>query len=247
MARTARLVLPDFPHHIIQRGHNRTCVFPEDRDRESYLLAIRDLKIELGCKVYAYCLMGNHVHLVVDPGKDPDSLAKLMKRVAGRHAQRLNRKRGRTGTVWNGRFRSSPIETDQYLLACCRYVELNPVRAGIVPLPEMYWWSSYRDKIGLRATDWLDQDPCYMGLGRTRSTRETRYRGWVRAAVPSGEWNLLRSAVQHGWPTGSASFRAAVEQGAGRSQGSARRGRPRKCPGPSVAVLKKKMGTVPDF
>ena len=148
MPRGSRVVLPNYPHHIIQRGHNRQAVFSTDKDYLNYLKHLKEWKEDLGCEVYAYCLMTNHVHLIVDPGRRVENLALLMKKVAGRQTRYVNKIAGRTGTLWEGRYKSSPIQTDEYLLACCRYIELNPVRAGIVKNPEEYPWSSYRQKVG---------------------------------------------------------------------------------------------------
>ena len=147
MPRKARVILPNMPHHIVQRGHNRQVVFVEDQDYLYYLDNLSEWKAKLECKIYAFCLMTNHVHLVVDPGNDPNSLSLLMKRVAGRQTRLVNKLESRTGSLWESRFKSSAIETDRYLLACCRYVELNPVRAGMVSSPIDYRWSSYRYKV----------------------------------------------------------------------------------------------------
>ena len=148
MPRTSRIVVMGYPHHIIQRGHNRQVVFASEEDYQYYVDNLCEWKEKLGCKVYAYCLMTNHVHLIVDPGEDGGNLARLMKRLAGRQTRYLNKLEKRTGSLWVGRFKSSTISTNEYLLACCRYVELNPVRAGIVADPIDYRWSSYGSKIG---------------------------------------------------------------------------------------------------
>ena len=124
MPRTARIVVMGYPHHIIQRGHNRQVVFASDEDYQYYLDNLCEWKEKLGCKVYAYCLMTNHVHLIVDPGEDGGNLARLMKRVAGRQTRYLNKLQKRTGSLWEGRFKSSTISADEYLLACSRYVEV---------------------------------------------------------------------------------------------------------------------------
>ncbi len=134
MPRIGRLIIPNYPHHVIHRGHNRQPVF-----------AHAECKAELSCRLYAYCLMTNHVHLVVDPGEDQESLAKLMKKVAARQTRYVNRLECRTGTLWGGRYRSSIICKETYLLACCRYVEMNPVRACMVFHPSEYRWTSYRE------------------------------------------------------------------------------------------------------
>jgi len=206
MPRVARVVLPEHPHHVIQRGHNRASVFVEAADFMFYLDTLAEWKKTFGCKVYAFCLMTNHVHLVIDPGESAGNLARLMKRLAGRYTRYVNRVERRSGTVWNGRYKSSPIETDRYLMACSRYVELNPVRARIVSAPEDYRWSSYGHKIGRARFTWLDDDPCYAGLGALRSERESRYREWVTTTVPDGEWDLIRMAVQRGQVSGGRSF-----------------------------------------
>jgi putative transposase len=215
MPRQARIVLPGYPHHIIQRGHNRRAVFARQADYRLYLDALQDLKKQLGCKIYAYCLMTNHVHLVIDPGDAVENLGLMMKRLAGRYTRRINHFNGRSGTVWNGRFKSSPIETDRYLLACCRYIELNPVRAKMISRPEEYPWSSYSHKVGLSFCNWLDEDPCYMELGKTRSEREICYRDWVGSSIPQGELNLIRTAIQRGQLCGSSRFVSLVEQSIG--------------------------------
>jgi len=124
-----------YPHHIIQRGHNRQVVFVSDEDYRYYLDNLCEWKEKLGFKVYAYCLMTNHVLLIVYLGENGANRARLMKRIAGRQARYLNKLEKRTGSLWEGSFKSSTISADEYLLACSRYVELNPVRAGIVTNP----------------------------------------------------------------------------------------------------------------
>ena len=141
MPRIARIVIADYPHHIIQRGHNRQVVFVGDEDYLYYLENLKEWKKTFKCKVYAYCLMTNHVHLIVSPGKKAENLALLMKRVSGRQTRYVNKIERRSGTLWEGRYKSSLINEDGYLLACCRYIELNPVRAGIVNEPAEYRWS----------------------------------------------------------------------------------------------------------
>jgi putative transposase len=137
----ARLVLPNYPHHVVQRGHNKQVVFVDASDFEHYLTNLRELKQALAVKVYAFCLMTNHVHLLLDPGDDPMALAKLMKVLAARTTRYRNRLEGRTGTLWESRYRSSIVQNDTYLLACTRYIELNPIRARMVAHPRDYPWA----------------------------------------------------------------------------------------------------------
>lgn len=135
-----------------------------------------------------------------------------MKRLAGRHTRRLNRLRHRTGTSWEGRFKCSPIESDAYLLACARYVDLNPVRARIVEQPEEYAWSSFRARTGLSACPWLDADPCFLSLGPTAEQRQQRYREFVMSGIPKLQLEFFRAAVQRNQLTGSDAFSLEIEQ-----------------------------------
>ena len=226
MPRKARIVLANCPHHIVQRGHNRAAVFAEDRDYLYYLENLSEWKRRLGCRLYSYCLMTNHIHLVVDPGDHPANLGLLMKRVAGRQTRRVNTLERRSGSLWEGRYKSSPIEIDHYLLACCRYIELNPVRARMVASPSRYRWSSYRARIGEIENKWLDRDPCYLALGDTEMDRQLRYSTWVSTGVPANELRLIRQAVQRGQLTGGDRFIAEIEARIGRRVGACGRGRP---------------------
>jgi putative transposase len=203
-------------------------VFASDEDYLYYLDNLKEGKDDLRCKIYAYCLMPNHVHLIVDPGEKVENLALLMKRVSGRQTRYVNKIKGRRGTLWEGRYKSSPIEVDKYLLACCRYVELNPVRAGIVDDPAKYKWSSYRYKVGIGNLDWLDLDPCYKGLGSTEKECEERYVEWMRASIPVGEWEIIRQAVQRLQLTGSNRFVEEVAKKIGSRVEFRGQGRPKK-------------------
>ena len=202
-----RVVLPNYPHHIVQRGHNRQVVFAEPADFAYYLETLAEFKSEYAIQVYGFCLMTNHVHLVPQPGERVAGLGQLMKRLAGRQTRYMNRQEQRSGTLWESRYRSSPIQTDAYLLACCRYVELNPVRARMVSRPEDYQWSSYASRVGRSDQfTWLDTDPCFEGLGDTPQVRASRYAEFVRSAIPPGEWEMIRSALQRGQLTGNERF-----------------------------------------
>ena len=228
MPRNARIIIDDYPHHIIQRGHNRQAVFASDEDYLFYLDNLKEWKENFGCKVYAYCLMTNHVHLIVDPGTDANNLALLMKRVAGRQTRYVNKIEKRSGTLWEGRYKSSPISTDEYLLACCRYVELNPLRAGIVSDPAAYRWSSYRAKAGMTTEDWLDLDPWYLGLAATAEQRQEKYRAYLLETISKEESEKIRSALQRGQLTGTDKFVAEIELKTGKRIEFRGQGRPKK-------------------
>jgi putative transposase len=142
MPRTARVVVPDVALHVIQRGNNRAACFVVGSDYRTYLRYLRDYAFEFGCAVHAYCLMTNHVHLLLTPAS-ARACAQLMKHVGQCYVQTFNMAHGRSGTLWEGRFNSCLVPTEGYVLACYRYIELNPVRAGMVSAPERYAWSSY--------------------------------------------------------------------------------------------------------
>lgn len=179
-------------------------------------------------KFYGYCLMTNHVHLIIDPGDDPANIGNLMKRLAGRQTRYVNTLERRSGSLWEGRFKSSPIETDAYLLACCRYVELNPVRAGMVERAEDYIWSSYRQKAGLAEANWIDPDPAYLGMGIDKEARALRYTDYVREGVPDDQRQLIRDALQRGQLTGTSRFVEEVEARLGVRVEHRGPGRPRR-------------------
>ncbi len=228
MPRSARIVIPGFPHHVIQRGHNRQTVFAEECDYHYYLDNLAEWKTALNCKVYAFCLMTNHVHLVIDPGADPENLGKLMKRVAGRQTRFVNCQEGRSGSLWEGRFKSSPIDSDTYLLACCRYVEMNPVVAGICDDPADYPWSSCRSKLAGKEFDWLDYDPLYLSLAATDGERTRRYRAFLSDAATEQERETIRLAIQRGQLTGGRRFVDEVEKKLNLRIELRGQGRPRK-------------------
>jgi len=240
MPRAGRIVIPHCPHHIVQRGHNRQAVFAADEDYQYYLDNLRDWKRELGCKVYAYCLMTNHVHLLVDPGEDENNLALLMKRIGGRQTRYVNKLEKRSGTLWEGRYKSCPVSRNRYLLACSRYIEMNPVRAGLVDDPGKYRWASFSAKVAaekpgtdLRSVpssvgDWLDLDQHYLALGATAAERATKYRQWVLDTTPEWEMKLIRESVNRCHVTGDRKFVAEIEARIGRRLEIRRPGRPVK-------------------
>ena len=170
MPRQSRLVLPGVALHIIQRGNNRQACFRGDGDYLLYLLHLRELATRHGCAVHAYCLMTNHVHLLMTPSIE-DALSTLMRNLGQRYVQYFNRRYGRTGTLWEGRFRSCIAESARYVLACYRYIELNPVRAGLTDHPGNYLWSSYRFNVDGLEDQLITAHPEYLGLGHDRNNQ----------------------------------------------------------------------------
>ncbi len=224
MGRPPRVIVPNYPHHIVQRGHNRNVVFIEPGDYEFYLDTLLEFKKFYGVKVYSWCLMTNHVHLILDPGEYPESISHLMKRLSGRQTRRVNRLENRTGSLWEGRYKLSPIDTVEYLMQCCRYVDLNPVKAKMVEKPEDYRWSSYRAKIGLVASSILDYDQCYLGLQDSKSG----YRKFVESGVVSDEYDFIRTQLSRNQLTGSSQFVEEIERRCGVRIESRPQGRPAK-------------------
>lgn len=204
MPRIGRVLVPNHAHHIVQRGHNRQVMFAEEGDFRYYLDTLTEWEMEPGVKVYAWCLMTNHIHLILEPPEEVTKPGQLMKRLAGRQTRYINRQ--------EGRYKSSPIQTEGYLLACLRYVELNPVRAGMVDKPGDYPWSSYQPRISGKSSERLDDHPCYTALARSPDTRAIRYDEFLRCAVPKSEFNLIRSSLQQGQLTGNKKFVDEVEQ-----------------------------------
>lgn len=224
MARKPRVIVPNCPHHIVQRGHNRNAVFVCADDYRYYLATLKEWKQYLNIKVYGYCLMTNHVHLIVEPGEDVTGVSELMKRLAGRQTRYVNKLEGRRGTLWEGRYKISPIQQDAYLMQCCRYVDLNPVKAKMVARAEDYLWSSYQEKIGLVANGWLDLDPCYMSYTNPR----VMYKKFVEEGISSGEQQFLQAAVASSHLTGDLSFVDEIENRMGIRVECRRPGRPKK-------------------
>lgn len=228
MPRMGRVVLPNYPHHVVQRGHNRQVVFASEADFIHYLNDLRELKITFDVRVYAYCLMTNHVHLLLSPGEAIAGMGQLMKALAARATRYRNKLEGRSGTLWESRYKSSPVQTDQYLLACSRYIELNPVRACMVRSPDNYLWSSYRQRVGIDADDWIDYDPCYLGLAVTETERRLQYNRFIFDGIPDNELCLIRQALQRGQLTGNDKFIEEVENIMGRRVEFRAQGRPGK-------------------
>jgi putative transposase len=165
MPRRSRISIPGIPWHIIQRGNNRSACFYTDDDYQVYLRHLKEQAEKHACKIHAYVLMTNHVHLLLTPEKE-NSAAQLMKNLGQRYVQYINRTYHRSGTLWEGRFRSCLMQTESYVLACYRYIELNPVRAAMVNHPREYPWSSYRFNAEGRNDELITAHEEYMRLDK---------------------------------------------------------------------------------
>ncbi len=222
MPRIGRTVVPHYPHHIVQRGHNRQVVFAADRDFHYYLDTLAEFKEVYQVKVYAFCLMTNHVHLLLSP-QDHDGIGKLMKRLAGRQTRYRNKLEGRSGTLWESRYKSSVVDADEYLLACKRYIELNPVRAAMVTHPQDYAWSSVHHRIDPGCFPWLDSAP---GMGHVDSDC---YMNFLESAIADDEWQLIHESVQRCQLTGGSRFIDEIERITGLRVEHRKPGRPTRC------------------
>jgi len=227
MPRQRRLVLPEVAAHIIQRGNNKGAVFLGDSDYLAYLHHLRDLAIKLDCRVHAYCLMTNHVHLLVTP-PSLDACISMMRNLGQRYAQYFNRCHARTGTLWEGRFRSCVAESARYVLACYRYIELNPVRAGMVSSPGGYRWSSYPCNAGIRE-DTLTSPHCeFTALGTSPLTRHAAYRALCQGGLDPSLLTEIRASTSAGYPLASQSFKDDLARITDRKLEPGKSGRPPK-------------------
>ena len=188
--------------HVVQRGNNRGACFFSDSDRLAYLRLLRESAQEADCRVHAYCLMTNHVHLLLTPG-GPAACARLMKHLGQQYVQHVNRIHGRTGTLWEGRFRSSVAASEHYALACHRYIERNPVRARLVQHPRDYPWSSYRCNAEGREDSLLVPHPAYLALGTDRERAQRAYRELFDESLDSRLEEEIRSASRNGCALGA--------------------------------------------
>lgn len=233
MGSRPRVTLAGAPVHLVQRGIDRQACFFTDADRLFYLDELADLAAACGCAVHAWVLMTNHVHLLLTPDDD-SGLSRLMQAVGRRYVLWFNKRHARTGTLWEGRFRSSVIESERYLFACSRYIELNPVRAGLVAEPADYRWSSYRHHIGLQPDSLIREHPLIWSLGNTPFERQVAYRRLFDQPGAAQEADALRAGVQGGWAVGTGAFVAAIGQQAGRRPMRSQAGRPPKSLNQSV-------------
>jgi len=225
MARQPRLHLHGVPTHIVQRGNDRQACFVDSDDRRFYLACLAGAAGANGCEIYAYVLMTNHVHLLVS-SRTPAGLSRMMQSIGRRYVRRFNDARNRTGTLWEGRFRSSPVDSERYLRECLRYIELNPVRAGIVGDPGEYPWTSFHHH-GRGADDPLLTDHVeYLRFGATLHERVDAYARFVRDTFCRATLDDIRRALNQNRAFGGTSFVAMIEQRLRRWAGPRSPGRP---------------------
>jgi putative transposase len=227
MARLPRLVIPHQPHHVIQRGNDRQLIFRDINDYVVFLDWLREAAKQFKVAVHAYVLMPNHVHLLVTPS-DETGLGRMMQWVGRYYVPYFNYKYGRVGTLWQGRYKATVIDSERYFMICSRYIELNPVRAGMVASPAEYRWSSYAHHVGAKPDPLITDHSLYWALGNTPFDREAAYKGLVEQALTAEEINILNEATLKGWALGSEQFKINIEKKTSRRIRPAKRGRPFK-------------------
>lgn len=211
MPRHSRVVLPAVPLHVIQRGHDRQQCFFVDEDFVAYRQWLHEEAVIAACQIHAYVLMSNHVHLLMSV-EHVEQLAGMMKGLGQRHAQRFNKRHGVSGSPWDGRYKSCLVQTEEYLLTCQRYIELNPVRAGMVRFPGNYKWSSYRSNAEGRHDGVVTPHSVYERLGQDASARRLAYLGLFQQTLSPMQIAQIRAAGNRSGVLGDQAFVAKYQR-----------------------------------
>jgi putative transposase len=210
MARLPRIDLAGIPQHVMQRGNNRLPCFLDDQDRLHYLSLLREGLAATECQLHAYVLMGNHVHLLLTP-PEPGAIGRLMQKLGRRYVRLFNLRHGRTGTLWEGRYKACLVGGESYVLRCARYIDLNPVRARMTTDPVAYRWSRCAALCGQRDDPMVIPHSAQLALGATADSRARAYRKFIDETISSDEVADIRVYLQQQRAWGRDSFRAMVE------------------------------------
>ena len=211
MARLPRFVLPGQPQHLIVRGNNRSEIFCADEDYRFYLDKLQQAAQKHGVAIHAYVLMTNHVHLLATPN-DEHGLGKTMQMLGRYYVQYYNHCYQRTGTLWEGRYKATLIDSETYLLTCMRYIELNPVRAGMAKHPSEYPWSSYAHNALGKPNGLIIPHKEYRKLGQTDEERQAAYRQLFKYHIPEDSMGKIREATNKAWVLGNDRFKQRIQQ-----------------------------------
>ncbi|MDD5479950.1 transposase [Rhodoferax sp.] len=225
MARLPRLTLPDFPHHVMARGNNRQAIFLSPSDRLKLLALLQEAAHKFDVAVHAYVLMDNHFHLLATPHTQA-GLPSMMQAVGRSYVRYFNAAHQRTGTLWEGRYKSTLIQSDRYLLTCMVYIDLNPVRAGMVAQPQDYPWSSHLHYLGVRSDRLITPHALYWELGNTPFAREAAYAEMVQSGINTVQQTALTDATLQGWALGEPDFVAELQKRTERRVAKTTAGRP---------------------
>ena len=229
MARLPRLTVTGFPHHVILRGNNRQPIFLGNADRERMLALIEQHSQAQAVHVHAYVLMDNHLHLLLTPQKEA-AVSAMMQAIGRSYVRLFNQRHGRTGTLWEGRYRSTLVQSERYLLACMVYIDLNPVRAGMVAQAADHPWSSHAHYLGRRVDRLITPHPLFWDLGNTPFEREAAYAELVHAGLSANQQSALTESALSGWALGEADFIATLQEKSSRRPQKSKPGRPRLSP-----------------
>ncbi|MDJ0918279.1 MAG: transposase [Woeseiaceae bacterium] len=227
MPRQCRYFVPNIAQHVITRGIDRQAVFFHPQDYALYREALQDAATTNDCQVHAYVLMTNHVHLLVTPSQER-SLPLMMQAMGRQYVQRVNARYGRTGTLWEGRYKASPVQDNYYLLACQRYIELNPVRARVVDAPGAYPYSSYAYHAAGVDDALITAHPCYLSLAQDHSSRQSAYRVLFQDVIDEKFLTRIRKTTNACGVIGDDRFKDQIEAMLGRRVPTGTRGRPTK-------------------
>lgn len=227
MARLPRYNLPGQPQHVILRGNNRSIIFVADEDYRFFIECLHKAAEQHGCAIHAYVLMTNHVHMLMTPARE-DSIGKALQSLGRRYVQYFNYTQKRTGTLWEGRYKATLIDSERYLLTCYRYIELNPVRANMVAHPGEYPWSSYVCHAEGKADKLINDHALYTSLGKNDEERQAAYRALFKAHVSEATLNEIRDATNKGWALGNERFIGEITLTVSRRVAQLPKGRPKR-------------------
>ncbi|TKB03378.1 transposase [Alteromonas portus] len=228
MARKPRLAPAGYPQHVIQRGNNRSICFECESDYIAYISWLKKFSVKFDVGIHAWVLMTNHVHLLCTPKLDNLGVSKMMQALGRMYVRYFNHKYERSGTLWEGRFHSSLVSNDEYLLTVYRYIELNPVRANMVETPVEYKWSSYRINALGTASSLCSPHPVYLGLSASGSRRLAAYRALFEEKLPQAVIDKIQSGTRRGLVLGSDTFKQRIESLTGHRLKQEALGRPRQ-------------------
>jgi len=227
MARLPRLNMPGVPQHIIQRGNNRHACFFTQQDYVVYLDKLKEYGEKYNVYIHSYILMTNHVHLLITP-EEADGASHLLQSIGRYYVRYINQTYNRSGTLWEGRFKSTLVDSEKYLLLVSRYIELNPVRAKMVDHPAEYPWSSYQKNALGKDIDLITPHHCYQSLGKTEKERHIAYQALFKNKIPDYTLDEIRNATNKAWVLGGKHFKQQIEEQTGRQSSPSQRGGDRK-------------------
>jgi len=225
MARLPRLSIPGSLHHVMQRGNNHEVIVKTDADRQMLLALLAEQALQFRVAFHAYVLMDTHLHLLLTPSTT-DGISLMMQAVGRRYVRYFNDLHHRSGTLWDGRYRSTVVQAERHLVACMCFLDLMPVRSGVVAQADLYAWSSHCAYVGRVQDKRLVPHPVYWTLGNTPFAREAAYAERVREGLSVAQNKAIEASVLHGWALGDSDFIAGIQQMTNRRVSKSRPGRP---------------------